>query len=165
MQREAKAVVCRQANNEVVVETVRVEAPRGREVMLKVAACGVCHSDLSVTNGTIPVRKMPVLPAKQALALRPGIANRQYLAGRKSAHAGFRRGTSQCVLDVSNEKLEMAHQFGATHTLNAAEQQNIVNAVKVLTSGGAPTTASSASAGAGLSPDTGVVCRQATQAG
>jgi Zn-dependent alcohol dehydrogenase len=38
-----------------VVETVEVESPRRREVMIDVAACGVCHSDLSVTNGTIPL--------------------------------------------------------------------------------------------------------------
>jgi Zn-dependent alcohol dehydrogenase len=34
-----------------VVETIRVESPRRREVMLEMAACGVCHSDLSIANG------------------------------------------------------------------------------------------------------------------
>jgi S-(hydroxymethyl)glutathione dehydrogenase/alcohol dehydrogenase len=38
----------------VVVETIEVAPPRAGEVMVKLAACGVCHSDLSATNGTIP---------------------------------------------------------------------------------------------------------------
>jgi NDMA-dependent alcohol dehydrogenase len=61
MGKDARAVVCRQANSEVVVETIRVESPRRHEVMLEMAACGVCHSDLSATNGTIPVPPPVVL--------------------------------------------------------------------------------------------------------
>src|ERR1700754_1019779 len=53
--KEARAVVCRQANSEVVVETIHVESPHRHEVMIEMAACGVCHSDLSAANGTIPL--------------------------------------------------------------------------------------------------------------
>jgi len=53
MSRQAKAVVCRALNAPVTVETVRIDSPGPGEVMLKLAACGVCHSDLSATNGTI----------------------------------------------------------------------------------------------------------------
>ena len=51
--RKAKAVVCRELNKPVVVEEISVEPPKRGEVMIKIAACGVCHSDLSATNGTI----------------------------------------------------------------------------------------------------------------
>ena len=54
MPQRAKAVVCRDINQPVVVEEIEVEAPRRGEVMIKLAACGVCHSDYSVTTGTIP---------------------------------------------------------------------------------------------------------------
>jgi len=37
----------------VVVEEVMIQSPRRGEIMIKMAACGVCHSDLSVVNGTI----------------------------------------------------------------------------------------------------------------
>lgn len=53
MARTAKAVICRELNKPVVVEEIRVDSPKRGEVMVKVAACGVCHSDLSATNGTI----------------------------------------------------------------------------------------------------------------
>ena len=54
MEQRAKAVICRELNAPVTVEEIIVEAPRYGEVMIKLAACGVCHSDLSATNGTIP---------------------------------------------------------------------------------------------------------------
>jgi S-(hydroxymethyl)glutathione dehydrogenase/alcohol dehydrogenase len=55
MGKQAKAAVCREWNKPVSVETVEIESPRRGEVMLEIAACGVCHSDLSATNGTIPL--------------------------------------------------------------------------------------------------------------
>lgn len=54
MAQRAKAVVCREINQPVVVEEIEVESPRRGEIMIKLAACGVCHSDYSVTTGTIP---------------------------------------------------------------------------------------------------------------
>src|SRR5205807_1056622 len=53
MSRKAKAAVCRELNKPVVVEEITVEPPRRGEVTVKLGACGVCHSDLSATNGTI----------------------------------------------------------------------------------------------------------------
>ena len=53
MARKAKAVICRQLNGPVVVEQIELESPHRDEVMVKLGACGVCHSDLSAINGTI----------------------------------------------------------------------------------------------------------------
>jgi S-(hydroxymethyl)glutathione dehydrogenase/alcohol dehydrogenase len=53
MARTGKAVVFRELNRPVVVEEVSIDAPKRGEVLVKLAACGVCHSDLSATNGTI----------------------------------------------------------------------------------------------------------------
>jgi Zn-dependent alcohol dehydrogenase len=50
---KARAVVCRELNAPLVVETITVDPPRRGEVMIKLKACGVCHSDLSAVNGTI----------------------------------------------------------------------------------------------------------------
>ncbi len=55
MARRAKAVICREVGKPVVVEEISVEPPRRGEVTVKLAACGVCHSDLSAANGTIPM--------------------------------------------------------------------------------------------------------------
>src|SRR6202030_111393 len=47
------AVVARELGLPVSVEQIKVQSPRHGEVMIRLAACGVCHSDLSATNGTI----------------------------------------------------------------------------------------------------------------
>jgi Zn-dependent alcohol dehydrogenase len=53
MSQRAKAVVAREIGKPPTVEEIEVEAPRHGEVTLRLAACGVCHSDLSMTNGTL----------------------------------------------------------------------------------------------------------------
>ena len=55
MAKKGKAAVCRQWNQPVSVEEVETASPKRGEVMVRIAACGVCHSDLSATNGTIPL--------------------------------------------------------------------------------------------------------------
>jgi S-(hydroxymethyl)glutathione dehydrogenase/alcohol dehydrogenase len=49
-----KAVVCTGLNS-ISVEDVVLDAPKAGEVRVKMAATGVCHSDLSVANGTLPL--------------------------------------------------------------------------------------------------------------
>lgn len=56
----SKAVLARELNAPVIVETISIDAPQHGEVLIKLAACGVCHSDLSATNGTIPF-PMPIV--------------------------------------------------------------------------------------------------------
>jgi S-(hydroxymethyl)glutathione dehydrogenase/alcohol dehydrogenase len=65
MARNARAVLCRELGKPVVVETIEVAAPRRGEVTVKIAACGVCHSDLSATNGTIQM-KLPLVLGHEA---------------------------------------------------------------------------------------------------
>jgi Zn-dependent alcohol dehydrogenase len=54
MSLRCKAVVARELGQPPMVEQIDVEAPRHSEVTIRLAACGVCHSDLSASNGTIP---------------------------------------------------------------------------------------------------------------
>ena len=61
MSRKARAVVCRELNRPVVVEDITVDPPKRGEVTVKLAACGVCHSDLSATNGTLAMQLPLVL--------------------------------------------------------------------------------------------------------
>jgi S-(hydroxymethyl)glutathione dehydrogenase/alcohol dehydrogenase len=49
-----KAVVVEQLN-EYAVQEVEIDPPKAGEVKVKIKAAGVCHSDLSVINGTIPL--------------------------------------------------------------------------------------------------------------
>ncbi len=44
-----------------IVDDVDIEDPRPGEVLVRVTNCGVCHSDLSIQNGTFPVIAPTVL--------------------------------------------------------------------------------------------------------
>jgi S-(hydroxymethyl)glutathione dehydrogenase/alcohol dehydrogenase len=256
MSQRAKAVVCREINQPVVVEEIEVESPRRGEVMIRLAACGVCHSDYSVTTGTIPFPPPVVLghegagivvevgagvtdlavgdavvssfvsmcgkcrycqtgrpqlcdqAAKAVYTLPDGTVRTKDLQGRPlnvfsgcgvmaeyaTLHTdnvvkidrdipleraalvscGVMTGVGAVVntarvapgsiavvfgaggvglnaiqgcaiagaamivaVDMSDAKLEMARQFGATHVLNAKAEENVVKALRKLTGGGA----------------------------
>ena len=49
-----KALVCTELNK-ISVEDVTLDSPKAGELKVKLGATGVCHSDLSVVNGTIPM--------------------------------------------------------------------------------------------------------------
>jgi S-(hydroxymethyl)glutathione dehydrogenase/alcohol dehydrogenase len=65
MSRKARAAICRELNQPVVVEEIAVEPPKAGEVTVKLAACGVCHSDLSATNGTLAMQ-LPLILGHEA---------------------------------------------------------------------------------------------------
>jgi S-(hydroxymethyl)glutathione dehydrogenase/alcohol dehydrogenase len=65
MVRKAKAVLCRELNQPVIVEEVTVDRPKRGEVTVKLGACGVCHSDLSATNGTLQMQ-LPLILGHEA---------------------------------------------------------------------------------------------------
>ena len=46
-----RAAVLRKPGEPLVIETLNVPRPRHGEVLLKVTACGLCHSDLHVLPG------------------------------------------------------------------------------------------------------------------
>jgi len=49
-----KAAVMYNFNEPLKVESIKLKAPRNDEVVVKLAASGVCHTDLSVLEGKIP---------------------------------------------------------------------------------------------------------------
>jgi NDMA-dependent alcohol dehydrogenase len=56
-----KAAVCTAIDTPLEVLDVDLEAPKAGEVRIRLGASGVCHSDLSVTNGTLPIALPAVL--------------------------------------------------------------------------------------------------------
>jgi propanol-preferring alcohol dehydrogenase len=43
-------------------------SPGGNEILLKIAACGVCHTDLHAVEGELPLPKLPLVPGHQIVA-------------------------------------------------------------------------------------------------
>ena len=55
-----KAAVLREVNKPLEIEDVECNSPAPREVLIKTAAAGVCHSDLHFINGSYP-HQLPVI--------------------------------------------------------------------------------------------------------
>src|SRR5712691_9586116 len=55
------AAVCYQLDQLLRVEEVTLDAPKRNEVLVRMAARGVCHSDLSVITGIMPAKLPCVL--------------------------------------------------------------------------------------------------------
>jgi NDMA-dependent alcohol dehydrogenase len=61
MRQKSRAVIARDNTGTVTVEDIWVDPPQHGEVMIKMQACGVCHSDLSTAKGIIPLPPPVVL--------------------------------------------------------------------------------------------------------
>ncbi len=56
-----KAAIFRRAHEPLQIESVTVDKPRDREVLVRTAATGVCHSDLHYVDGDLPPRDHPMV--------------------------------------------------------------------------------------------------------
>ena len=54
-----RAALLRQVKADFTIETVDLDAPQGDEVTVEIVATGLCHTDLAVRDGIIPVPTMP----------------------------------------------------------------------------------------------------------
>ncbi len=94
-----RAAVLRSPGAGLSVETLRTPVPRAGEVLLRVVACGLCHSDLHVLGGAIPFPTPAVLGhevAGRVVTLGPGTER----AGSPAARAGRRRRLPHAVRHV-----------------------------------------------------------------
>ena len=61
-----KAAVLHEAKTPLQIEDVQISKPKAREVLIRTAACGICHSDLHFQNGTYPYFMPTVLGHESA---------------------------------------------------------------------------------------------------
>lgn len=62
---KAKAAIFRDADSPLTIEQIDVDDPADNEVLLRTAACGVCHSDLHYFQGSIAGPRPPVVPGHE----------------------------------------------------------------------------------------------------
>ncbi|MGK0169022.1 MAG: S-(hydroxymethyl)glutathione dehydrogenase/alcohol dehydrogenase [Gammaproteobacteria bacterium] len=56
-----RAAIFRKAHEPVTIEDVSVDSPQDREVLVRTAATGVCHSDLHFVDGDLPAGRRPMV--------------------------------------------------------------------------------------------------------
>jgi propanol-preferring alcohol dehydrogenase len=70
MARKMKAAVVKKFGAPLVIEEVPVPTPGPGQVLVKVEACGVCHTDLHAADGDWPVKpKLPFVPGHEAMGI------------------------------------------------------------------------------------------------
>ena len=73
-----KAAVVKQPNSPLTIEDRPVPEPKAGEVLIRVKACGVCHSDLEVLLGHFPFATYPMVPGHEVAGtverVGPGVA-------------------------------------------------------------------------------------------
>jgi propanol-preferring alcohol dehydrogenase len=76
--RMMRAMVLEQARSPLALREAAAPVPGPGEVLVEVAACGVCRTDLHVVDGELPHPKLPVVPGHeivgQVAALGAGVA-------------------------------------------------------------------------------------------
>jgi len=75
---KTKAAVLYEYGKPLVIEELELSPPKENEVLIKMTASGICHSDLSMTTGKLPM-KTPCVPGHEGAGVieevGPGVTN------------------------------------------------------------------------------------------
>src|SRR2546423_919705 len=132
-------------------DDIVVDAPHAGEVKVRMGASGVCHSDLSMQNGTIMCMPPIVLGHEGAgvieevgegvTNLKPGDTVAVVGCGGVGLNViqGARiKGAGEIIaIDMNETKLAMAKQFGATTTVNASQSNPVAQVMEMTQQRGA----------------------------
>ena len=67
-----KAAVVKQPHSPIVIEDRPIPEPKAGEVLIRVLACGVCHSDMLVVEGAWPGIQYPRIPGHEVVGVIEG---------------------------------------------------------------------------------------------
>jgi aryl-alcohol dehydrogenase len=89
---QVNAAVLRERNTPLVLEDISVEDPRADEVLVRIVATGICHSDVSVINGDLPL-PTPIILGHEGSGIIESVGCRPRTAfGRPGAALAVFRG-------------------------------------------------------------------------
>jgi alcohol dehydrogenase, propanol-preferring len=115
MTRTMKAAVVREFGRPLIIEEVPVPTPGRGQILVKIAATGVCHTDLHAANGDWPVKpKPPFIPGHEGVGHVVAVG-----AGVSHVKEGDRVGVPWLYTACGHCK----HCLGGWETL-CEEQQN-----------------------------------------
>jgi succinate semialdehyde reductase (NADPH) len=112
-----RAAVTRERSGPFVIESLRDPEPRANEVLVRVAACGVCHTDLHILHGDIPFPFPCVLGHEiSGTVLQLGIGVTDLSVGQRVA-AAFIMPCGKCAMCRADRE-ELCEQFFVHNRLN-----------------------------------------------
>ncbi|MBC9875816.1 alcohol dehydrogenase AdhP [Bradyrhizobium sp. INPA01-394B] len=124
-----KAAVVKQFGKPLVIEDVPVPQPGPGEVLVKVKACGVCHTDLHAASGDWPVKPVPpFIPGHEAAgivaALGPGVKNLK--VGDAVGVAWLHDACMSCEYCETGWETLCEHQHNTGYSVNGGFAEYVV---------------------------------------
>lgn len=102
----------------LLLTDIPTPSPKGREVRIRVRACGICHTDLHTVEGDIPLPKLPVVPGHQIVGVveARGPQAKRFKEGDRVGVAWLHHACAQCsYCRGGNENLCSGAQFTGLH--------------------------------------------------
>jgi len=87
-----------QTDAPLVLKTIPVPTPASHEVLIKVTACGVCHTELDEIEGRTPPPQFPVIPGHQVVGrvAAVGAEATRFSVGQRIGVAWINRACGHC---------------------------------------------------------------------
>jgi alcohol dehydrogenase, propanol-preferring len=121
MSKTMKAAVVHHFGKNLVVEDVAIPQPGPGEVLVKVIACGVCHTDLHAARGDWPVKPtLPFIPGHEVTgivaALGPGVTD--FKEGDAVGVAWLHDACLNCEYCETGRETLCEHQHNTGYSVN-----------------------------------------------
>jgi propanol-preferring alcohol dehydrogenase len=129
MQATMKAAVVKSFGKPLVIEDVPVPVPGPGELLVKVKACGVCHTDLHAASGDWPVRPTPpFIPGHEAAgivaALGPGVTG--FAPGDAVGVAWLHDACMACEYCETGWETLCEHQHNTGYSVNGGFAEYVI---------------------------------------
>jgi propanol-preferring alcohol dehydrogenase len=124
-----KAAVVREFGQPLAIECVPVPVPGPGEILVKVVACGVCHTDLHAADGDWPVKpNPPFIPGHEAAgvvaALGPGVT--EFKEGDPVGVAWLHDACLRCEYCETGWETLCEHQHNTGYSCNGGFAEYVI---------------------------------------
>ena len=124
-----KAAVVRAFGKPLVIEDVPIPAPGPGEILVKVKACGVCHTDLHAASGDWPVKPVPpFIPGHEAAgvvaALGPDVTD--FKLGDAVGVAWLHDACMRCEYCETGWETLCEHQHNTGYSVNGGFAEYVI---------------------------------------
>lgn len=129
MQGTMKAAVVRSFGKPLAIEDVPIPTPGPGEVLVKVTACGVCHTDLHAASGDWPVKPTPpFIPGHEAAGivamLGPGVDSLK--VGDSVGVAWLHDACMRCEYCETGWETLCGHQHNTGYSVNGGFAEYVI---------------------------------------
>lgn len=116
--------------NPLRFEDVAIPEPGPDEILIRVRSCGVCRTDLHVTEGELPPRKSPIIPGHQVVGLveKLGAKALRFAKGARVGIAWLHRTDGTCPYCLAGAENLCDHPSFTGYTVDGGYAEYVVAA-------------------------------------